>query len=79
MDEAQREATVQLAADLVARQARVDDDSILPKVELSDVPAALPELPFKEMPLARPAFHYLRPGYQRHRLPAGRHAPAAAG
>lgn len=43
MDESQREATVRLAADLVARQARVDDDSILPKVELSDVPAALPE------------------------------------
>jgi len=51
MDEAQRNATVQLAADLVARQARVDDDSVLPKVELSDVPAALPELAFKEAPL----------------------------
>ncbi len=48
MGEAQRNATLQLAADLVARQARVDDDSILPKVELSDVPAALPELPFNE-------------------------------
>ncbi len=48
MDEAQRNATVQLAADLVARQARVDDDSMLPKVELSDVPAALPELSFKQ-------------------------------
>lgn len=48
MDEAQRNATVQLAADLAARQAQVDDDSILPKVELSDVPAALPELAFKE-------------------------------
>jgi len=43
MDEAQRTATIKLAADLVARQARVDDDSILPKVELSDVPAAMPE------------------------------------
>ena len=52
MDEAQRNATVQLAADLVARQARVDDDSVLPKVELSDVPAALPDLLFKETPLA---------------------------
>lgn len=47
----QRAATVQLAADLVARQAQVDDDSILPKVELSDVPAALPELTFKKMQL----------------------------
>jgi Zn-dependent M16 (insulinase) family peptidase len=44
MTTAQRDATVQLAADLVARQAQVDDDSILPKVALSDVPAALPEL-----------------------------------
>ncbi len=51
MDEAQRHATVQLAADLVARQARVDDDSVLPKVELSDVPAALPELSFEEVQL----------------------------
>jgi Zn-dependent M16 (insulinase) family peptidase len=44
MTESERAATVRLAADLVARQARVDDDSILPKVELSDVPAAMPEL-----------------------------------
>jgi len=48
MSVAQRDATVQLAADLVARQAQVDDESILPKVELSDVPAALPELNFEE-------------------------------
>lgn len=51
MDDAQRNATVQLAADLVARQARVDDDSILPKVELSDVPAALPELSYNQVQL----------------------------
>jgi hypothetical protein len=51
MTEAQREATVRLAANLVARQAQVDDDSILPRVELSDVPAALPELRFKETQL----------------------------
>jgi Zn-dependent M16 (insulinase) family peptidase len=51
MTDAQREATVRLAADLVARQAQVDDDSILPKVELSDVPAALPELKFKQAQL----------------------------
>ncbi len=48
MNEAQRQATVQLAADLVARQAYVDDDSVLPKVELSDVPAVLPELLFTQ-------------------------------
>jgi hypothetical protein len=46
MNDSQRSATVQLAADLSARQIQVDDDSILPKVELSDVPAALPELTF---------------------------------
>ena len=48
MTEAERNATVQLAADLVERQAQQDDDSILPKVELSDVPASLPELSFTE-------------------------------
>ncbi|MEZ5571555.1 MAG: insulinase family protein [Halioglobus sp.] len=52
MSDAQRHATVKLAADLVARQAQVDDDSVLPKVELSDVPAALPELTFTEQRLA---------------------------
>jgi presequence protease len=51
MTQEQREATVQLAADLIARQAQVDDDSVLPKVELSDVPASLPELTFREMQL----------------------------
>jgi Zn-dependent M16 (insulinase) family peptidase len=44
MDEQQRAAVVQLATDLVERQAQVDDESILPKVEISDVPASLPEL-----------------------------------
>lgn len=48
MDEQQRAAVVQLAADLVARQAQVDDESILPKVELSDVPVSLPDLQFSE-------------------------------
>jgi Zn-dependent M16 (insulinase) family peptidase len=48
MNEEQRSATVQLAADLTARQAQVDDDSILPRVELSDVPASLPELTYNE-------------------------------
>jgi Zn-dependent M16 (insulinase) family peptidase len=51
MNVAQRDATVQLAADLIARQAQIDDESILPKVELSDVPAALPELSFQEKQL----------------------------
>jgi presequence protease len=51
MNVAQRDATIQLAADLTARQAQVDDESILPKVELSDVPAALPELSYQEMRL----------------------------
>jgi presequence protease len=48
MDEQQRQATVKLAADLVQRQQQVDDESILPKVELSDVPASLPELEYQE-------------------------------
>jgi hypothetical protein len=48
MDEPQRAAVVQLAADLVTRQGQVDDESILPKVELSDVPASLPDLSFTE-------------------------------
>ena len=48
MDETEKQATVKLAADLVARQQQTDDESILPKVQLSDVPAALPELTFAE-------------------------------
>jgi Zn-dependent M16 (insulinase) family peptidase len=48
MDEQQRAAVVQLAADLVTRQGQVDDESILPKVELNDVPASLPDLSFTE-------------------------------
>lgn len=48
MNDAEKQATVKLAADLVARQQQVDDESILPKVQLSDVPAALPELCFEE-------------------------------
>jgi Zn-dependent M16 (insulinase) family peptidase len=48
MDTAQRSATVQLAADLVARQAQVDDDSILPRVELSDVPTSIPDVTCRE-------------------------------
>ena len=48
MDEQARAATVQLAADLIQRQQRVDDENILPKVELSDVPASLPELRYQD-------------------------------
>ncbi len=48
MDEEQRQAAVKLAADLVARQQQVDDPDILPRVELSDVPASLPDLEFSE-------------------------------
>ncbi len=44
MDDDACQATVTLAADLAERQQQVDDESILPKVELSDVPATLPEL-----------------------------------
>lgn len=46
MDATAREDTVKLAAQLEQRQQQIDDDSILPKVELSDVPAGLPELEF---------------------------------
>jgi presequence protease len=48
MDEEQRQQVITLAADLLARQNQVDDESILPKVELSDVPASLPELEFED-------------------------------
>lgn len=46
MDAGQRAAVIQLARDLAARQQQLDDASILPRVELSDVPATLPELQF---------------------------------
>ena len=48
MGEQERQAVVKLAADLAARQEQVDDESILPKVALGDVPASLPELDFQE-------------------------------
>jgi len=48
MSDAEKADTVKLAADLVARQQQVDDESILPKVQLADVPASLPELEFSE-------------------------------
>ena len=48
MDEQARTDTIQLAADLAQRQQQLDDESILPKVELSDVPASLPDLSYTE-------------------------------
>lgn len=42
MTDAQKEAIISLAAALEARQAQEDDPSILPKVELSDIPSQLP-------------------------------------
>jgi Zn-dependent M16 (insulinase) family peptidase len=51
MDEGEREAVIKLAADLAARQGRVDDGGILPKVELSDIPASVPELRSRETTL----------------------------
>jgi Zn-dependent M16 (insulinase) family peptidase len=48
MDEEQKQAVITLAADLAARQQQVDDESILPKVELSDIPATVPELSRQE-------------------------------
>ncbi|BES70964.1 insulinase family protein [Marinobacter nanhaiticus D15-8W] len=43
LDEDEKKAIVDRAAALEARQNRKDDDSILPKVDLSDVPLQLPE------------------------------------
>ena len=39
-----KQRVIELASALAARQEQTDDESILPKVELSDVPSALPEL-----------------------------------
>jgi len=44
LDEGSRAAIVKLAQDLQTRQESEDDPGLLPKVELSDVPASLPEL-----------------------------------
>lgn len=40
----QQAATVQQAADLLTRQSQEDDEGILPKVELSDIPPSVPEI-----------------------------------
>ncbi|MEM8561224.1 MAG: insulinase family protein, partial [Pseudomonadota bacterium] len=47
MDKKSCADTVKLAADLAARQQKIDDESILPKVTLEDVPAHLPEPSFE--------------------------------
>jgi Zn-dependent M16 (insulinase) family peptidase len=47
MDAAEKQQVIELASALAARQEQSDDESILPKVELSDVPAAVPELQAK--------------------------------
>jgi Zn-dependent M16 (insulinase) family peptidase len=48
MNDEARAGVVQLAEDLSQRQQRIDDADILPKVELSDVPASLPDLTYEE-------------------------------
>ncbi len=52
MDDSAIRATVELAAALKARQEQQDDDSVLPRVGLADVPTRLPELAFQEQQLA---------------------------
>jgi Zn-dependent M16 (insulinase) family peptidase len=52
MSEQEKHRVVELAAALAQRQQQEDDESVLPKVELSDVPASLPELTCHE---SRPA------------------------
>ena len=48
MDEQARAAVITRTRRLAERQQQVDDPSVLPRVELSDVPASLPELSFRE-------------------------------
>ncbi|QIB64173.1 insulinase family protein [Kineobactrum salinum] len=48
MDDAAKQAVIALAEQLEARQQRVDDMSILPKVTLKDVPTSLPEHKYTE-------------------------------
>jgi Zn-dependent M16 (insulinase) family peptidase len=48
MDADACEKVIQLAADLEARQRQVDDANILPRVELADVPASLPDLSYSQ-------------------------------
>nr|MBP6724539.1 insulinase family protein [Halioglobus sp.] len=48
LDGQARAQVLRLAEDLASRQQRIDDADILPKVELSDVPASLPDLAFEQ-------------------------------
>ncbi|MFT7320023.1 insulinase family protein [Congregibacter sp.] len=48
MDDSAKAAVVAQAEALLKRQAQEDDPEILPKVTLSDVPATLPKLSYKE-------------------------------
>jgi len=48
MSPAEQRRVIELAAALARRQQQVDDESVLPKVELCDVPASLPELNYRE-------------------------------
>ncbi len=62
MDATERDNVIQLAQALQERQAQDDDPNILPKVELSDVPAALPQLPFQETALGGLQITTYQPG-----------------
>jgi Zn-dependent M16 (insulinase) family peptidase len=44
MSAQQQQAVIEQTQQLAERQQQVDDESILPKVEISDIPAGLPEL-----------------------------------
>jgi len=48
LDDAAKQALVDQAQALALRQAQEDDESILPKVELADVPPTIPDLAFEE-------------------------------
>lgn len=52
MSDEDRKAVIELASQLQARQERVDDADILPKVELSDVPAGIQVHPSSESVVA---------------------------
>ena len=48
LDEGEKQALVEQALALAERQTQEDDDGLLPKVELSDVPPTIPDLEFDE-------------------------------
>ena len=53
LSDAEKQTIVERAAALLERQARQDDESILPKVTLQDVPAAEPDLQGNHLELPR--------------------------